>query len=149
MFRAGIGDQADAGTGDLHQLLDVAATVRSHLDHRAAMAVIQTQQRHRYAQMVVEIAAGGQARPALRQDGGDHLLDRGLAIAAGDADQRSFEVCARRARRIGECHFHVGYHDLRQRQLNGARHDGSGGAGRGRGRHEIVTVSFLTAQRRE
>jgi hypothetical protein len=89
MFGAGIGDQADAGARDLHQLFDVAATVGAHLDHRAAVAVVQAQQRHGHTEVIVEIAARGQTRPALRQDGGQHLLDRGLAVAAGHADHRT------------------------------------------------------------
>jgi len=149
VFRAGVGDQADPGPRHLHQLLHVAAPVGTHLDHRAQVAVVQPQQRHRHTQVIVQVAAGGQARPALRQDRGDHLFHRGLAIAAGHSDHRSLELRACGARRIGERHLDTGYHDLRQRQLNRTRHNGAGGAGGGRCRHEVVAVGMLTAQRRE
>ena len=149
MLRTGVGDQADARARDLHQLFDVTATIRPHLDHRAHVAVVQAQQRHRHTQVIVQIAAGGQARPALRQDGGDHLLDRGLAVAAGDTDQRPLELRARFARRGGQGRLDVRHHDLRQRQRQATRHDGTGGTGAGRGGHEIMSVGVLTAQRGE
>ena len=89
----------------------------------------QAQQRQRHADVVVEVAARGQALAGLREDRGDHLLGGGLAVAAGHADQRAGELLAPGARGALERRLRVRHHDLRQRQRLGGADHGAGGAG--------------------
>ena len=57
--------------------------VGAHLDHRVAVFRVQAQQGQRHADIVVEVALGGQGRSTPSQDGGQHFLERGLAVATG------------------------------------------------------------------
>lgn len=63
--------------------------VGSHLDDRMALVLFESQQRQRQADVVIEVAAGGERGSALAEDRGDHLLAGGLAVAACDADHRA------------------------------------------------------------
>ena len=65
--------------------------VGAHLDHREPMRLGEAQQRQRHADVIVEVAARGQALARLPQDRCGHLLGGGLAVAAGDPDQGSRE----------------------------------------------------------
>ena len=57
---SGVGDHADRGTRDAHQRGNFAGVVGTHLHYREAMLGGQAQQRERHADVVVEVAAGGQ-----------------------------------------------------------------------------------------
>ena len=67
--------------------------------------------RHRHADLVVEVFIGLADLPAAGQDSGDHLLGRGLAHAARDADDRQAE-------RVAVCRG-----DILQSALNVVRDD--------------------------
>jgi hypothetical protein len=108
------------------QVGDLAGVVHAHLDHRGAVAAVQAQQHLRQADVVVEVAGGrqhGQFRiealglGAGPQDGGGHLLHRGLAVAAGDADQRQFEAGPPPGAQVAERQARVGHRQRRQARL--------------------------------
>ena len=86
MLGAGVGDEADRGARELHQVGDFTGAIGADLDHRVAMRGVEPMQRERHADVIVEIAAGRERGAAALENGRGHLLDRGLAVAAGDAD---------------------------------------------------------------
>ena len=80
---------------------DLARMVHAHLDHTHAVGITQAQQRERDTDVVVEVAARGKGSLCTQvghQNGGDHFLGRGLAVAAGDGNQRALETTAPAAR---------------------------------------------------
>jgi hypothetical protein len=61
--------------------------VHAHLDRGVAVRRAQPQQGQRHADVVVQVAFGGQHGGPARfggQNRGQHFLHRGLAVAAGD-----------------------------------------------------------------
>src|SRR4030095_17189833 len=71
-----------------------APMVHAELDHRDTMRAAQTQKRQRQPDRVVEIAFGGEyvrSAEMLAQDRREDLLDRRLAVAADDNDDRNAE----------------------------------------------------------
>ena len=94
MFRAGVGDQAHRRSREAHQFGHIADAIRAHLDHRAAMQGLQAHQRQRYADVIVEVAVGRQARAPAGQNRGRHALDGGLAVAAAHRHDRDGNIRA-------------------------------------------------------
>jgi len=111
---SGIGDHADGGASDGDQGGDLAGPVGAHFHHGKAMRRRQPQQRQRHADVVVEIAAGGQTVTGLPEDRGRHLLGGGLAVAARHAHQWAAKVRAPVARGALERRLGIGHDDLRQ-----------------------------------
>jgi hypothetical protein len=99
--------------------------------------------------VIVEIAACGQARARLRENRRDHLLDRGLAIAAGHAHERDGETHAPCVRGLLERLLRVRNDNLRDRRGLLRIHERAGGAGFHRGVDEIVAVEVRAVQRHE
>ena len=69
--------------------------VHADLEHRDAMRRPQTEYRQRQADLIVEIAHGRKhlfRTPFDAQDRRGHLLDRRLAVAADDGDDRQSEA---------------------------------------------------------
>ncbi len=90
MRTAGVVNQCHIRAGDLRQVVDFPGVVHAHFQHRVAMPGMQPSQHQRHADVVIEIALrcqDGLFAHGLAQDGGNHFLDRGFAIAAGQADQ--------------------------------------------------------------
>ena len=145
------------GAGDSREVGDLARVVHAELDCADAVRLAQAEQRERHADVVVEIADGRQHLriPGGRaQDRGEHFLGGGLAVRAGDRDQRHGEAPAPRARQVAERAARVlrDQHGHRQR---GARGEERGVDQRGRraarrgGREERVAVESFAAQRDE
>ena len=65
---------------------DFALVVGAELNHRVLMLFSQTQQRHRYTDIVVQVAGGIQRVAALAEDRCGHLFDRGFTGRAGQGD---------------------------------------------------------------
>src|SRR5205085_746656 len=78
----------NAGRHEVGQLRDVAPPASPHLDDQVAGARVGAQHRHRHAQLVVERAARGDGGALGGEDGGEHVLGRGLALRAGQRDDR-------------------------------------------------------------
>jgi hypothetical protein len=144
------------------QVGNLAGVVHAHLDHRGAMRRLKTQQHQRQADVVVEVARGRQhgefgvvaVGPGLgAQDRGGHLLHRGLAVAAGDADQRDVETGAPRGTEGTQRQARIGDHQQRQagratfgpRRVDHRRR----GTAFGRNLEERVAVEVLALQRDE
>ena len=94
MRRGALGDDPHRRPGQSGEGGDLAGMVRSELDHCGAVPGIDAAQRERDADLVVEIAAGGGDRARSPEDRGDHVLDRGLAVAPGDPDQEKVAEAA-------------------------------------------------------
>ena len=146
---ARVGDQADGRARQGHERRDLAGAVGAHLDDGEAVPGRQAHEGQRHADVVVEVAARGQALPRLRQDRGGHLLRGGLAVAAGDPDERAGKVRAPAARGALERRLRVGDHDLRQRHRLRRAHHGAGGAGLQCRADEVLAVEVRTLQRDE
>jgi hypothetical protein len=106
----GVVDQRHRGPGQVGQVGDLAGMVHAQLDHADLVRGLQPQQSQRHADVVVQIAFGGQGALGLPgpQDGRDHLGDGGLAVAAGHADQGQAALrapgcgqCAQRSQAVG------------------------------------------------
>ena len=120
----GVIDQCHRGLANGCQLGDFAGMVHAHLQHGNAVLARHAQQIQRHADGIVEVATRGQRcvpRPAhmRAQNGGNHLCDGGLAVAAGHGNQRQIKLCAPCAcqcaqRQQGVGHFNAGQTRLRQ-----------------------------------
>ncbi len=110
------------------------------------------EQRQRHADVVVEVARGGEgglAAPGAK-DRRDHLRHRGLAVAAGHGDQRQGEARAPCGREAAERDPRVGHLDAGQAGLGeAALGERGGGAGHPSPVEEVVGVEALAAQRHE
>jgi hypothetical protein len=101
----------------------------------ARCAAVQAHHGQRHADLVVQVALRGQARFLAKgggQDGRDHFLDRGLAVAAGDADDGNGELAAPCIADPAQRHQRVRHDDGRQREalrqlLDDDRRDAVGG----------------------
>ena len=98
MLGAGVGDEPDRGPRELHEVGDFAGAIGADLDHRVTVRGIEPVQRERHADVVVEIAARRERVARALEDGRGHFLDRGLAVAAGDADDRASKTARARRR---------------------------------------------------
>ena len=94
MLGAGVRDEADRRTRDLHERRQLAGMIGAHLDHRETMLRFQTKQRQRHADVIVEVAARGEAFTRFAENRRGHLLDRRLAVTSRDSDHRHRELCA-------------------------------------------------------
>ena len=93
--------------------------VGTQLHHRKLVLRLEAQQGERHAHLVVEVASGGQHFPFVAQDGGCHLLHRGLAAAAGNGQHFRVDALAHQLANTAQPLEAVGHHQLGdgQRQL--------------------------------
>jgi hypothetical protein len=145
-------DQGHRRSGDRRQPRDLAGMVHAELDHCGAVRRPQPQQGQRQADVVVEVAFGGEAGVALpgTEDRGDHLRHRGLAVAAGHRHQRQDEAPAPGRGELAESearvrHLEAGQPGFGEAALGERGHR----AGRLRPRQEIVGVEAVAAQGHE
>jgi hypothetical protein len=120
--------------------------IGAQLEHRGLVARgIEAQQAQGNTQFVVVVA---RCRPHLAprpEHGGDHLLHRGLAIAAGQRHDGATEGAAPVDGQCDQCGAGIGHDQLRQCDSRiEAGHDGAGGAALERLREEGVAVHLAT-----
>jgi hypothetical protein len=138
---------------------DLARVVHAELEHRGAVPGRQPEHGQRHADLVVQVAARSQAGVVAvrgRQDRGQHLLDRGLAVAAGHRDHRQREAGAPGGGQVGERRQRVVDHQHRHRHRRRGRpgqrpavHQQRAGTRAQRLGDEFVAVEALAAQRDE
>ncbi len=150
---AGGGDDGDVGRGDPGQGGDLAPVVHPHLDDGVFGIADDLEEGERDADVVVQVALGGDGAEFLAQHRGDHLLGAGLPAAAGDGDDPGHVGTA-----VGGAEFlqrdeGIGDGDeaeiLRQRLLGQPRDHCRDGSGGGRLRDEAVAVEPFPAQGEE
>ena len=146
---ASLGDDAERRFGEPGQQRDLASRAGTHLDHRRAVLAAQFQQRQRHADVVVEVALGRQHRSARGHHRGEQLLRRGLAVAAGHANDGQVEIRAPAGSELLQADQRVGHHDLRDRRVDAARHQRTDRALAGGLGDEVVRVEALAPQGRE
>ena len=149
MGGAGIGHDTDIGPRDAGQVGDVSRSVAAHLDDGEAVRGVEAGQGQRHAELVVVIALRGQGRPLGRQDGGDHFLDRRLAVAAGNADDGHVETLAPGPGNPPHRRLHVLDEQLRQGILDLAADQRRFGAVFAGLAEELVAIVTLAGQRAE
>ena len=152
--RPGVGDERDVRCGEPREVSDLAGMVHAHLHHRKAMPGPELEERQRHADIVVEVAARGEhgvlgARGA--QDARQHLLDRRLAVAARQRDERRGKLPAPAGRQPAEREPGVIRHQRRQprRQLGCVVHQGTRDLLARRLGKKIVPVEMLALERDE
>ena len=96
---------------------DFAGVVHAEFDHADAVFAAQAQHGQRHANVVVQVALGGQRRAVRRmqmQDGSNHLRDRGFAVAAGHTNQGQVPLRAPVGAQRSQSVLRIGYFDPRQ-----------------------------------
>ena len=89
MFEIDVEDHRDVRLDDLRELRNFAARVGAAFEDGRAMLAGESENRHRHADQVVEIAGRGKRRAEERASGGGgEFLGGGLADCAADCDQR-------------------------------------------------------------
>ena len=91
---AHVGDNGDIGPHQSAQIAYLAKVVHARLDDRSLVLRRQVQQSQRRADVVVVVGLSLQGIVPLGQDGGHHLLGRGLAGGAGDLHHGQSEAAA-------------------------------------------------------
>ncbi len=153
MGTLGVVHNRHGGRGDACEIGNLAGVIHAHLDHCGAMRGTQTQQGQRQADVVVEIALGGQhgiGAEMCRKNRGAHFLDRSLAIAPCHTDQGNFEAPTPLGSKLPQCEASVLHHDHRADVGMGCRpRDIHQDTSRARGqyvRHEIMGVETLATE---
>src|SRR4051794_17860563 len=100
MRRTSIRDDANCRLCYRSEMRDLVLMVRTHLDHGIPVRRIQFEQRKRYADVIIQIAARDKRRPEACKDRPDELLRRCLAVATCHADDWHMKLTAPVA---GEC----------------------------------------------
>ena len=93
----GVADQGEhrhVGPGDFRQNAHLPEAGYAHLHHCRLMLRADAGDGHGHADLVIQILIRFQHVQPLGQYGGDHLLGRGLANAAGNADHRQAQIPA-------------------------------------------------------
>ena len=148
MGAPGVGDERHLGTGDGGQIGDLARMIGPHLQDQEVL-VPGSEQGEGHSDVVVQVALGGADRSNLVKDGGDHLLDGGLAVAAGDGHHPPGEAVAPGGGQAAEAQAGVVYQPLGQFRIQGTVHQGGGGAlGRGLG-DKVMAVEARPPQGHE
>jgi hypothetical protein len=106
-------DDADGRLCEPGEVVDLADVIGAELDDGRVVLAIEPHQRQRHADVVVQIALRHADRAADAEDRSDELLDRGLAAAAGNRDDRNRERRAPGARHGTESTARVADLDLR------------------------------------
>ena len=130
VFTLGIEHQRHRRQSHGGQAGDLARMVHAHFDHAHAVRIAQAQQRERDTDVVVEVATRGKGSlcPQVRhQNGGDHFLGRGLAVAAGDGNQRALEATAPTARQHTQRPTGIGHPQRGHTNVLGERFGQHGG----------------------
>ncbi|MDT4829024.1 hypothetical protein FQZ97_624320 [compost metagenome] len=153
MLALGIGHQRHRGRRHGRQLRDLAGMVHAQFEHGGPVLRTQAQQRQRHADIVVEVAGGGQAArlaTPIGQHGRNHFLGRGFAVAAGHRDDGQGKLRAPGRADTHQRHARVAQHQLRQAGAGyGMRHHGRARAARLGLVQIVVRVEVLAHQRHE
>lgn len=125
MIRPDVGDDAHRRPSYLTQVGSLAEIVHSHLNDRSLMPPIETEERLRNSQPVVQIAFRLEGFPALRHHTRDHFLRRRLSITSRDGHDGNAKLASMICRQLlvgpqGISHTenkrHPSLHDPPQRQ---------------------------------
>ncbi len=139
---------------EARQVVDLAGVVHAHLDHCRMMLRTQLEQGQRQSDVVVQVALGrqhtlGRAAEMCAQDRRAHFLDRGLAVAAGDAQERNRETAAPGGGELAQREARVIHRDQRQAGVGLGPDACDHGAGGPLGQHlahVVVAVEALALQ---
>ena len=147
----GVVDQRDGRRGDAREAGDLAAMIHAELDGAPAVRRPHLEQRERHADVVIQVAGGGEHRliaGVAPQDCGEHFLHRGLAVGAGDGDEHRCEARAPVARELAKRALAVLHDDDRKRirPLIVVIDHGGGRAAPDGGIEEVVPIEALAAQ---
>ena len=123
--RRGVGDDGDVGADEGGERGDFARVVRADFDDGVAVFVGKAQQGERHADVVVEVALGGQGLSLLLQETLQDFFAGGFAVGAGDGNEGGTAAFAAVTSQGGERREAVFDDDLRQVDVT-SRFDDSG-----------------------
>ena len=155
MRAMGVVDERRVGPGYAAQIVDFPEMVHAHFDHRKMVPLAQLQQCQRHADVVVEIALGGQDRGIVvargAQNGRRHFLHRGLAVGAGECHQPPPETIPPPARELAQGQPRVRHPNHRDAGIFRQHfvQQRAGRSGPGRRRDKVMAVEFFAGQRHE
>ena len=148
MGAAGVGDSRDLGAGNGRQVGNLPRMVGAHLQDQIIL-VARLQQGQGQAEVVVQIAPRRPHPARLAQDGGEHLLGGGLAVAAGEGEDAAGEPVAMGCGELAEGQSGVRHLPLRQIDGQGSLdHEGRGTLITGAG-GEVMAILALAGQSHE
>ena len=95
MCRGSIIDECRRGAAYGCQIADFACVIHPHFHHGITVMLAQLEQGKRQADVVIQVTLCCEYRTGISgmcmKNAGQHFLDRGLAITAGDRYQRNSE----------------------------------------------------------
>ena len=154
MLALGVVDHGDRRLRDGSELRRLARMVHAELDRGRGMLRAKTEQRQRKADRVVEVAFGREhprAAEVSAQHRRQHFLDRRLAVAADDGDDRKRKPRAPVRRQLAERAQRVRHGDeIARESIRPVEGDERGDRALvARGVDEIVSVEALALERDE
>jgi hypothetical protein len=128
--RRGVSDDGDVGADEGGERGDFAGVVCADFDDGVAVFVGQAQQGERYANVVVEVALGGQGLSLLLQEALQDFFGGGFAVGAGDGNEGGTATFAAVTGKGSERREAVFDDDLRQVDVASCFDDSGNGAAR-------------------
>ncbi len=126
---------------------DFALVISTQFDHRIFMLAIQTQERHRHADIVIQIACGIKRVATLAEDRSGHLLNGGFTGRAGQRHNARRNLLANPCCQLTKGQAGIFYHRLRQVDIQFTAHQQRTRACCFRLPGKVVRIKTLTLQR--
>ena len=147
--RTSVGNDNNVRGGESRQIGDLAGMIGAHFDHCEPVVLVDSREHQRHADVVVEVAVRGERRSLAAETGGDKLLERRLAIASRNADNRHVAFAPPGRAESAERHSGVVDLDLGNRIARAPRDHGPGRAVLLRNADILAAVKIRTLQREE
>ena len=143
MRRRGVSDDGDVGADEGGERGDFAGVVCADFDDGVAVFVGQAQQGERYADVVIEVALGGQGLSLLLQEALQDFFGGGFAVGTGDGNEGGTAAFAVVTRQGSERREAVLDDDLRQVNVASRFDDSGNGTARFGGFQIVRTVEVF------
>src|SRR6185312_2075548 len=100
VIRTDVGNEPNGRMDDFTEAGRLPAMIHSNFDDSRLVSGSEPKKCVRHSDTVVVVSLGLQCAPALRQDAGDHILCRRLAVASRDGDDRNREPASMMRRKL-------------------------------------------------
>ncbi|CCJ91514.1 hypothetical protein BN132_3442 [Cronobacter turicensis 564] len=126
---------------------DFALMIGTKLNHRVLMFRRETQQRHRHADVIIQVACGVERVAALAENGSGHLFHRGFTGRPRQRDHARGHLLSDPRRQFAKRQARVSHHQLRQVNIQLAAYQQRASAASLRLVGKIMRVETLAFQR--